>query len=401
MSVRKFLVLLLSAALLTGCWQPVRPIANLPGEFTAHAAGLDSYNSFAFKLYQELLAEENILFSPVSVALALSMAYNGAAGETQAAMAQALGVADIDREQLNEANRLLLALLQESDVRVEVANSLWLRQGLPFLADFVELIQTYYHAQVSQLDFKDAGAVPTINEWVADKTQGLIDKIVEEPIDPLTIAFLLNAVYFRGDWTDAFAAADTRDDVFHTPAGPVTVPFMHKTASFDYLENDDLQAIRLPYAQGRTAMYIFLPADPGAFNEKLNQEQWARWQGSFKSAWGSLALPKFKFEFEESLNEALAALGMGIVFEPMGADFSKMIEIPGQNVYISQVKHKAFIEVDEKGTEAAAVTSLEVRMTGLPPQPSFAMKIDRPFFFLIYDQETDAILFMGSVCDPS
>lgn len=399
--MRKLLVLLLAAALLSGCSQPAPPITNLLGEFTAKAAGIDSYNQFGFNLYRELLADDNILLSPVSVALALSMAYNGAAGKTQAAIAEALLIGDIDVEQLNESNRLLLALLQQSDATVEVANSLWLRKGLPFLPDFIEVNQNYYDAEVSELDFSDAGAVPTINKWVDVKTKGLIDKIVESPIDPLSIAFLLNAVYFQGDWTDAFKAAQTRDDTFHTPTGEVTVPFMHKTASFDYLEDNGLQAIRLPYGEGNMAMYVFLPADLEAFNEGLTQEQWTEWRGSFQSTRGELALPKFKFEYEQSLNEALGALGMGIPFDPMGADFSNMIELLDENVYISEVKHKAFIEVDEKGTEAAAVTSIEVVMTGLSPEPSFAMKVNRPFFFMIHDQQIDVILFMGSVYNPS
>jgi serpin B len=175
---------------------------------------------------------------------------------------------------------------------------------------------------------------------------------------------------------------------------------MNKTASFDYLEDKDLQAIRLPYGKGNMAMYIFLPTDLDVFHERLTQEQWAEWRLGFESARGELSLPKFKFEYEQSLNEALTALGMGIAFDDIKADFSKMVEW-GEDVFISEVKHKAFIEVDELGTEAAAVTSIEVQLTGRPPAPSFTMKVDRPFFFMIHDQQTDAVLFMGSVYDPS
>ncbi|HBK85694.1 MAG TPA: proteinase inhibitor I4 serpin [Firmicutes bacterium] len=398
--MRKWLALLLVLTLLTGCSQSLPPVVKPPGKFIAQAAGIDSYNQFGFNLYQQLRGQENILLSPVSIALALSMAYNGAAGGTQTAMAETLLVEGIDLEQLNQSNKLLIESLQNSDVTVEIANSLWLRQGVPVLPDFVEVNKTYYDAQVSELDFDDAGAVPTINKWVQDHTNDLIEKIIESPIDSATLAFLLNAVYFQGDWSQPFAAAQTRDDIFYAPTGQVTVPFMNKTASFDYLEDKDLQAIRLPYGKGNMAMYIFLPTDLDVFHERLTQEQWAEWRLGFESARGELSLPKFKFEYEQSLNEALTALGMGIAFDDIKADFSKMVEW-GEDVFISEVKHKAFIEVDELGTEAAAVTSIEVQLTGRPPAPSFTMKVDRPFFFMIHDQQTDAVLFMGSVYDPS
>lgn len=398
--MRKWLVLLIVMMLLTGCSRSLPPAFKPPGKFTAKAAGIDSYNQFGFNLYQQLSNKENILLSPVSIALALSMAYNGASGETQAAMAEALLIEGIDVEQLNQSNKLLLAMLQDSDVTVEIANSLWLRKGVPFLPGFIGDNKTYYDAQVSELDFASAAAAPTINKWVKDQTKGLIEDIVEGSIDPMTLAFLINAVYFQGDWTDAFAAANTRDNTFHSPGGQVTVPFMNKTASFDYLEDKDLQAIRLPYGKGNMAMYVFLPQNLEEFHKNLTQEQWAEWRMGFESARGELSLPKFKFEYEQSLNEALAALGMGLAFDPMGADFSKMVEL-AEDVHISEVKHKAFIEVDEKGTEAAAVTSIEIQVTSMPPVSSFTMKIDRPFFFLIHDQQTDAILFMGSVHDPT
>lgn len=398
--MRKWLVLLIVMMLLTGCSRSLPPAFKPPGKFTAKAAGIDSYNQFGFNLYQQLSNKENILLSPVSIALALSMAYNGASGETQAAMAEALLIEGIDVEQLNQSNKLLLAMLQDSDVTVEIANSLWLRKGVPFLPGFIGDNKTYYDAQVSELDFASAAAAPTINKWVKDQTKGLIEDIVEGSIDPMTLAFLINAVYFQGDWTDAFAAANTRDNTFHSPGGQVTVPFMNKTASFDYLEDKDLQAIRLPYGKGNMAMYVFLPQNLEEFHKNLTQEQWAKWRVGFESARGELSLPKFEFEYEQSLNEALAALGMGLAFDPMGADFSKMVEL-AEDVHISEVKHKAFIEVDEKGTEAAAVTSIEIQVTSMPPVSSFTMKIDRPFFFLIHDQQTDAILFMGSVHDPT
>lgn len=399
--MRKWLVLLLVLTLLTGCSQSSPPAVKPPGKLTAEAAGTDSYNQFGFNLYQQLRNKENILLSPVSIALALSMAYNGAAGETRAAMAEALLIEGIDVEQLNQSNELLLAMLQDSDVSVEIANSLWLKKDVPFLPDFIKDNEAYYDAQVSTLDFGSAAAVPIINKWVHDHTNGLIEEIVEGPIDPMTLAFLINAVYFQGDWTDAFAAANTQDNTFYSPSRKLTVPFMNKTATFDYLEDKDLQAIRLPYGKGNMAMYIFLPTDLEAFHQRLTQEQWAEWRVGFEPARGELSLPKFKFEYEQSLKEALKALGMGVAFDSMAADFSEMVQMqPGENVCISEVMHKAFIAVDEKGTEAAAVTSIIIRGTSLPSAPSFTMKVDRPFFFMIHDQQTDAILFMGSVHDP-
>lgn len=400
--MRKWLVFLVVLALLVGCTsQPIPPTPNRPGKSIAYASSIDSYNQFGFNLYQKLLSEENMLLSPVSIALALSMAYNGAAGETQAAMADALLIAGADVNELNQSNGLLMEMLQDSDVTVNIANSLWLRQGMALLPDFVDVNKDYYQAQVSELDFAAPTAAPRINKWAHDQTKGLIEEIVEAPIDANTLAFLLNAVYFQGDWADAFAAAQTREDVFSAPGGQVSVPFMHKTSDYEYLAADDLQAIRLPYGKGNMAMYIFLPQDLKTFNAGLTQEKWAEWRTGFQKQRGALALPKFKFGYEKSLNDALTSLGMGVAFDELQADFSKMIKLADENVFINEVKHKTFIEVDELGTEAAAVTAIELfGVTSMPPEPSFTMKVDQPFFFMIHDQETDSILFMGSVYDP-
>lgn len=403
--MRKGLVLLLALLLLVGCSQPLPPPeARLPdtppGKPIAHAAEVGTYNQFGFSLYHRLAGpQKNTLISPVSIGLALSMAYNGAAGDTRAAMAEALLVAGLDLTELNQANKVLLAELEASDVTVAIANSLWLKKGISFLPSFVENNQNYYNAEVTELNFNSAKAAPTINQWVSDHTNKLIKEIVQGPLDPLAVAFLVNAVYFQGDWTDPFLATATRDDYFLAPVGEQLVPFMHKTANFDYLETTDLQAVRLPYGKGNMAMYIFLPTDLASFQESLTQAQWTTWRTAFHSERGNLALPKFEFAYEQTLNTALTDLGMGIAFDSHKADFSNMAEHP--DIYINDVRHKSFIRVDEKGTEAAAVTSILCGTTSMPPPPTFTMKVDRPFFFMIHDQQTDAILFMGTVYDPS
>lgn len=394
--MRRLLVPLLLVSLLAGCTQ----IGSSPEirklEPNVNVARVELYNRFGFDLFGKLSADENRLISPISIALALAMAYNGADGSTKEEMADMLHCGGLDPDGFNQENQALLRLLQDTDVTLNIANSIWLRAGLPVKTGFIDNNKEFYDAQVSELDFNNPSSVDTINGWVKENTNGLIEEIISSPIDPLTLMFLINAVYFQGDWSRDFDESQTRDDLFVTSNGTVTVPFMQQGGSFSYLEDKDLQAIRLPYGAGRLAMYIFLPKDLSEFEQQLRYENWKKWVAGFKQSNGHLSLPKFQMEYETELNAALKALGMRLAFDPEQADFSQMV---AGDTYIDNVKHKTFLKVDETGTEAAAVTAVEISCTGMPAS-TFEMKVNRPFFFAIHDSEADTILFMGSVLDP-
>ena len=369
---------------------------------------VEKTNDFGFNLYKNLAREnENIMISPVSVSLAMAMVYNGANGATREDMARALNVQGLELDRLNKNNLALLYYLTSADpeLTVNIANSIWMLEDFKFSEAFVATVKNDYQAEAKKLDFADPKSADVINKWVDDKTRGTIDQIVTPPIDSQTIMFLINAVYFKGSWTSPFETELTSEQAFNLVDGQtVTVPTMYQSGSFDYLKSSGFQALRLPYGEDeQMAMVLFLPdqnTSLSEFQNQLNQDNWSNWQAHFEAKAGTLMLPKFTMEYEKSLNQVLAELGMGIAFEPGKADFSGLAAAAADDIYISNVKHKTFIEVDETGTEAAAVTSVEVGTTSMPAY-DFELNFDRPFFYAIEDSETGAIVFMGSVLDPS
>ena len=365
-------------------------------------------NQFGLELVGQLFdGKENMLLSPVSIATALAMTYNGAGTTTKEAMAAVLGVEDVDLSRFNENNLALLYLLQEAapDVKLEVANSLWLRAGIPLDEAFEARNKEYYAAPVNELDFDHPEAAATINRWIHQRTGGLIDEMIEPPINPLTILFLINAIYFQGDWTIPFNEKNTHEAAFYLAGGDTKeVPFMERYGEFKYYEGAGLQGVRLPYGQEeRLAMYVFLPEDTGKFVDLVrdwDSSSWEEMRGAFRQGEGTVSIPRFTLEYEESLNDVLKELGMEIAFDPYQADFFDMVAWDEEpRLFISEVKHKSFLEVTEKGTEAAAATSVEIRVESAPPNP-FSLKANRPFFFLVHDELTDAVLFVGAVMDP-
>ena len=369
---------------------------------------VEKTNDFGFNLYKNLAREnENIMISPVSVSLAMAMVYNGANGATREDMARALNVQGLELDRLNKNNLALLYYLTSADpeLTVNIANSIWMLEDFKFSEAFVATVKNDYQAEAKKLDFADPKSADVINKWVNDKTRGTIDQIVTPPIDSQTIMFLINAVYFKGSWTSPFETELTSEQAFNLVDGQtVTVPTMYQSGSFDYLKSSGFQALRLPYGEDeQMAMVLFLPdqnTSLSEFQNQLNQDNWSNWQAHFEAKAGTLMLPKFTMEYEKSLNQVLAELGMGIAFEPGKADFSGLAAAAAGDIYISNVKHKTFIQVDESGTEAAAVTSVEVGTTSMPAY-DFELNFDRPFFYAIEDSETGAIVFMGSVLDPS
>ncbi|WP_242920760.1 serpin family protein [Pontibacter liquoris] len=362
-----------------------------------------STNDFAFRSFSKLRQEEgakNIFISPLSISMALSMAYNGADAATKEAMHQTLGFEPATDEELNTAFRNLTSLLKGLDKQVVFtsANSLWYSNRYQLQEPFVKTNQTYFDATVQGLDFASAGAKDQINSWVKTKTNGKIENIVEQ-IRPEDVLFLINAIYFKGTWTYPFDKKLTRPGLFYLENGStITHDFMTmKNGTYRYYQDAGKELIDLPYGNQQYSMTMLVPKAGHTVQElvqELNPTTLATWLAAADTTTLELVMPKFKLAYEKELNNMLTQLGMGIAFSDQ-ADFSRMVA--GQaNLAISKVKHKAFVEVNEEGTEAAAATSVGISLTSLPP----TIRIDRPFVFLIREKSSNAILFMGQLMQP-
>jgi serpin B len=361
---------------------------------------------FAFKLLKQLAKDQpgqNIFISPYSASTVLQMACNGAGGQTKAEMQQVLGTTDLAAEALNAANKDCDRALNSlgTNVILTAANAIWYRKGTPVKPAFISCNQQFFGATVDALDFDDPRSVGIMNAWASEKTHGRINGIADGPIDPLTDLFLANAVYFKGKWAVPFEVKGTQDRVFHLRAGrQKQIPMMEQTRKFTYRRGSGYQAVRLPYQGCALAMDVFLP-DAGSSPEKLigimSGGTWQRvTQPGFSEREGNLVLPRFKLEYGVELKEPLKALGMRAAFG--NADFSG---ISNRGLFVSAVRQRTFVEVNEEGTEAAAATMMEASL-GIEETPlkPFQMIVDRPFLFLIEDQLTKMILFMGVVYDP-
>lgn len=369
-------------------------------------------NSFGFDLLHKVRGEspnENAFISPASVHIALAMTYNGARNETEAAMSRTLEISGMTRDEVNSSMRDLLSVLANPDsgVDLSIANSIWAKEGNPFNESFLTRTRDYYSAKVERVDFTDPATVDFINGWVSERTHEKIPTIVEPPLDPDLIMILINAVYFYGAWTVTFDDSLTSNEPFTLTDGTTrTVPMMRQSGSYRYLRGSGFQGVRLPYGRdGRLAMYVLLPDDGTSVNsllERLDAPTWSEWTKAFQAAEGEVRLPRFKMEQDLELNDALKAMGMEIAFNPGRADFGDMHPINAlENVYISKVKHKTFVEVNEKGTEAAAVTSVEVVITTIEiPHERFEFRADHPFVFAIVDDESGLVLFLGVMENP-
>lgn len=381
-----------------------RLMAQSPNQ-TVDTKFVDANTKFGFKLFQEVLKQDgnkNVFISPSSVAIALAMTYNGASGETQQAMAKALELQGISLQNINQSNNALKASLENADpdVQLTIANSLWARQGIPFKPEFMQSNQKFYGAEVTELNFGSPDATGIINGWVKENTRGKIDQIINQ-IKPDDVLFLINAIYFKGNWTEQFDKSETTERPFYLANGSSKQhPMMSQSGEYRYYENESFQAISLPYGKERLSFYVFLPkknTDLEAFQKQLSLENWQQWMNQFRSREGSIQLPRFKLDYDIQLNAALQALGMGPAFSK-DANFSNMTSA---QVGIDQVKHKTFVEVNEEGTEAAAATSVGIMVTSARmPQEPFQMVVDRPFFCAIRDNQTGTILFMGSIQEP-
>ena len=356
-----------------------------------------SSNEFGFDIFGELYNEdENLIYSPVSIFLALSMTYNGAEGETREEMAEVLKVRGVDPDGLNKNNLALLYYLVEdiSGIELNLANSLWLREGREFNPDFVEDNEKHYNAAIRHLE-----SAEIINTWVEDNTGGHIKDMVADPLSPQTVLILINAIHFLGEWTHEFDKDRTEEGYFNLANGEEeVVSFMQNNDSYKYYSDERFESIRLPYGEDeRMAMYIFLPREN--LDMSMDIEVWEEIKGEFEMKEGFIKLPRFEIEYEKVLNETLYDLGMESAFDMGRADFRHILKggTPG-DLFISEAKHKAFIAVDEEGTEAAAATS--VIMDESAPMMEFEMIVDRPFYFMMHDEKTDCILFVGTYSTP-
>jgi serine protease inhibitor len=366
-----------------------------------------SSNSFGFEIFKELNEkdnnENNLFISPLSMSMALGMTLNGAEGDTKEDMQNTLGFENIDIESMNDAYLNLSTSLLEADPKVEfsLANSIWYRLGFNVLQPFIDINQEHFDAEVNELDFNRSDAVDIINGWIAEKTNDKIKDVIKE-ISPQTVMFLINAIYFKGSWKYEFDETETEDKGFLTADNQnLQVPTMQQQALHSYYENDLFRSVELPYGDEKFNMLLFLPNEGKTTNDvisEFNDDNWASWTGSLeKSDTVILELPKFKIEYFKKLKENLTNLGMGVAFSSM-ADFSNITPI---DVLISDVIHKSFIEINEEGTEAAAVTVVIIDYTSEHGGNSkIELHFDKPFVFAIYEKNTNAILFLGEVLNP-
>jgi serine protease inhibitor len=416
MKTKKLFILVILSFLLVHCKGDKNPLDSQnpdPGikpPFTlteAQKLVIKSSNEFGFNLFQEIISNEedssNIFVSPLSVSLALGMTLNGANAQTQSDMEKTLGFEGLSSEQINQTYKELIQNLLNLDPKVifEIANSIWYRNTFHVEQDFLDININYFDSEVKPADFEDPQTVNLINGWISDETHEKIDKVIES-IDPLTVMFLINALYFKGSWTYEFDPEDTKDAPFYLQDGRVTsCQMMRYRMEHPYFANDDFQAIDLPYGDGDFSMLIILPKPDKNIDNiitMITPENWAIWLNSLIKDSVDLFLPRFKVEYEKKLKNDLTGMGMGIVFTEF-ADFTKINKEGG--LLIDDVIHKTFVEVNEEGTEAAAVTVVEIKLTSIgDEEETIRMEINRPFIFVIYEHYYNTILFMSRIMHP-
>lgn len=385
-----------------------------PNADTDATSALDAVNAFSWKLYNEILAESgsgNAMVSPLSVHLALDMALNGAAGETAAEMQRALAADGITLDALNAGMRQWLETLSvEGAAKWSVANSIWVDSRYDVSKAFLEKGALNYLADAWTLDFTNPETVDEINGWVKDRTNGKIDGILDKIGEDVRM-YLINAVWFKADWEKPFTQASTMPGTFHASAGDIETPFMHTTGGMTTLDprgageaaSKIAAGILMPYTDERFTFVALLPAEGTTAREMaaaLDQTTFASLLASRLEEQVELALPKFETRYETELTTAMQALGMKSAFEASSADFSGISAGGAKELFISAIRHKTYIRVDEKGTEAAAATSVEMSLTSMPVierQISF----DRPFLYAVLDAQNGMPLFMGVMENPA
>ena len=364
-----------------------------------------SDNQFGLNLFKAVATKSrkaNVLVSPLSIAIALQMTVNGAVGQTKAEMLQALKLSDRSLDDINNANADLISNLtaDQSNQTFDIANALFVQNGIKLQPSMQAAMNKIYQAKVENVDFRSHAAVETINAFVNEATHGKIPTILQAS-NPLMRLVLVNALYFKGKWVVPFEKSATHDQTFHAASGDTSVPMMHRQGEMAYFEDASMQAVGLPYAGKRTRMVVILPAsgeEVSAFESNLTVDKLNAALSHLWDRQGTLAVPKFKIEWEGGLKGDLESLGMKTPFG--AADFSNLMET-NEKLQISEVLHKTFMDFNEEGTEAAAATAVIVaaRAARMPSRP-FNMVVDRPFLIALQDVPTGAIIFLGRISNP-
>jgi len=388
---------------------------NTPGEFKQvnltekQQQLINTSNIFGFEFFKKVNeisgSDANMMVSPLSVSMALGMTRNGAAGGTLEAMTNTLGFAGMSDTDINESYKYIIETFTGLDpkVKLQIANSIWYRNTFSVEQPFIVTNQQYFDASVTPLDFSSPTAVQTINNWVNEKTNKLIPEILDQ-IPAEAVMYLVNAVYFKGLWRFQFDKNKTQQKPFYLVEGTeVQVPSMVQHESLPYYKGSGFEAIELPYNQGNFVMSILLPDADKTVNDiipLLSQENWNSWSTLFSNRDIQLQLPKFKYAYEEKkMIPILSDMGMGVAFNPVNADFTRINS--GGDLYISRVLHKTYIETNEDGSEAAAATVVEISYTSVDPDQPYYFTINRPFIYFIREKSTGTILFIGTVMNPN
>lgn len=369
---------------------------------------INSSNSFGFDFFRTAYSfkedESNFMISPLSVSMALGMTRNGAANSTLDSMTYALRFEGMDEKDINESYQFIINTFMNLDpkVKLSIANSIWYRNTFVVEQHFIKINQDYFNAQVNALNFTDPEAVNTINNWVSDNTNNLIPEIIESISEDM-VMYLINAVYFKGEWKYQFETENTSPKQFTSSTGTIIeAPAMTQRSTLALLVQEDFEILVLPYGQSNFNMSVVLPDEGKLLSDiipKLTEENWNSWKNAYVDADVEIQLPKFKFSYDEKeMKNILSSMGMSIAFEPGNADFTRINS--NGDLYISEVKHKTYIETNEEGTEAAAVTSVGVAVTSVGNENPHYFIVNRPFIFLITEKSTGTILFVGVVNNP-
>ena len=362
--------------------------------------------AFGFELFREvytLCEENNIMISPLSVSYALGMTYNGAAGTTLQAFNDVLHFGELTTEEVNESYKDLMDQLLHLDDQVEfsIANSIWYRLGFQVLSEFIKTNKDYFDAEVKEIDFTDPQTVEVINQWIEDKTNGKIQDMLDF-IPGNAVMYLINAIYFNAQWKYEFDKGDTYLGDFNLEDGAKHLAdFMRVTGDFVYTSNEDFTAVELPYGDRTFSMVVMLPSMENEVSDlvaNLDVAHWDSWFDNSKLTGVQIDLPKFKYEFKDLLNDPLKNIGLGVAFSEFEADFTRIN--PDGNLFISRVIHQTFIDVQEEGTEAAAATIVEISYSSIGGGSAIYFKADKPFLYLIKENSSGAIVFIGKVGKP-
>jgi len=401
----KLALIFVLGLLILGC-SCSKDITSLEFDYNLKSAKvIETNNEFGLKLLKKVFEAEqaaNVMISPASVSIALGMAYNGAETTTRFAFEEVLNYEGLSREEVNEITKELIHVLvtNVNGNLLEIANSLWYNEGFPVEPEFITLNSHYYDAEVKELDSGSADAVETINDWVNGKTHGKIEDIIDN-IEPEVMMILINAIYFNCVWDVEFDPDDTHQANFYKENGSLfgKVDMMQLENTFNVSNDQSFSAVELPYKNGKFSMFLFLPSEESSVDllvQELDGTEWEGWMKSFKEQEDfKVYMPRFEFEFERTLADDLKAMGLNIAFTEH-ADFSGISPI---DLLISDVIHKTYIKVNEEGTEAAAVTAIEMELTSIGPVNE--IRLDRPFLFAITEKSSKSILFMGKVSEPA